>query len=74
MAANPFWGTPAGTRKRWNSQESGGKERTSRNDKALISQGFSDLSGCLRHIKFDLMVEVSGIKPQPDRAGVWTKI
>jgi hypothetical protein len=63
MSANPFWGTPAGTRKRWNSPESGGREKTPENDKALISQGFSDFSGCLRHIKSDLMVEVSKIEP-----------
>ena len=65
MSANPFWGTPAGTRKRRNCPEAGGKEWTSRNDKALIFQGFSDFSGCLRHIKFDLMVEVSGIEKLP---------
>lgn len=63
MSANPFWGTPAGTRKRWNSPEPGGKKGTAGNDKALISQGFSDFYGCLRHIKFDLMVEVSKIEP-----------
>ena len=36
---------------------------TPEKDKALTYQGFSDFSDCLRHIKFDLMVEVSGIEP-----------
>jgi hypothetical protein len=63
MVANPFWGTPAGTRKHRNTPEQGGRKWTAEKDKALISQGFSDFSGCLQHIKFILMVEVSGIEP-----------
>jgi hypothetical protein len=64
MAANPFWGTPTGTRKCRNTPEPGGIKRTAEKDKALSSQGFSDFSGCLRHINNVLMVEVSGIEPQ----------
>jgi hypothetical protein len=63
MEANPFWGTPASTRKRRKSPEPGGKERDDHKRRYPDFSGLSDFNGCLRHIKFGLMVEVSKIEP-----------
>ena len=49
-------------RKRWHTAKYKGVLRTVEKDKALITQGFFDNCGCLRHIELDSMVEVSGIE------------